>query len=318
MRDLHLLPKIRDSLSFLYVEHARVEQDDHAIAVYDANGKTPVPCASLTTLLLGPGTNITHSAIKTLAASGCLVLWVGEGGVRLYAQGLGETRSSRFLLKQVRLWADPALHEQVVRRMYEMRFDEPVDPLWTLQQIRGHEGIRVRRIYEGYGKATGVEWTGRNYDRKAWGNSDPINRALSAANACLYGVCHSAILSIGCSAALGFVHTGRQLSFVYDVADLYKTEVTIPSAFAVVGDGLEDVEGRARRMVRDVVVERQLLKRIVPDLQSLLGIGLDDSSEPDNAESDADSDTMPPGDLWVPEGSIEGGVNRARDAHPEG
>jgi CRISPR-associated protein Cas1 len=312
MRDLHLLPKVRDSLSFLYVEHARIEQDEQAVAVYDADGKTPVPCTALTTLLLGPGTTITHAAIKTLGEAGCLVLWTGEAGVRLYAQGLGETRSSRLLQQQVRLWADPAGHEIVVRRMYELRFGESVPPTATLQQIRGREGIRVRRTYEEFSRATGVPWTARAYSRGRWDAADPVNRALSAANACLYGVCHSAILSLGCSPALGFIHTGRQLSFVYDIADLYKTEFTIPAAFRVVAEGDTDVERRARRLVRDVVTERQLLRRIVPDLQALLELGsLDEAMIVD---PDADTADLPPGGLWDPDGELDGGVNWGGDA----
>lgn len=322
MRDLHLLPRVRDSLSFLYVEHARVEQEEQAIAVWDANGKTPVPCAALTTLLLGPGTTVTHAAIRTLAEAGCLVLWTGESGVRLYAQGLGETRSSTLLQRQVRLWADPAAHEVVVRRMYEMRFGEAVDPAESLQQIRGREGIRVRQVYAQYSRLTGVRWTGRSYDRSDWSRSDPINRALSSANAALYGVCHSAILSVGCSPALGFIHTGRQLSFVYDVADLYKSDITIPAAFAVAAAGADDVEGRARRLVRDVIVERQLLKRVVPDVQRLFDAPPEDATQapppdagraPDLSAADPDAGDLPPGDLWAPDGEVRGGTNWAPD-----
>lgn len=140
MKDLHLLPKVRDSWSYLYVEHCRVEQEQKAIAIYDADGKVPVPCATLTALMLGPGTTITHAAVRALADNGCLVLWAGEGGVRFYAQGMGETRSSRNLLRQARLWADSTTRLKVVRRLYQMRFQEPLDESLTLRQIRGKEG----------------------------------------------------------------------------------------------------------------------------------------------------------------------------------
>ena len=122
MKDLHILPKIRDSWSYLYVEHGKIDQDDKAIAIHDAQGKVPVPCASLTTILLGPGTSITHAAIRTLAENGCLVAWTGEESVRFYAQGIGETRSARSLLRQAWLVSDPARRLQVVRRLYGMRF----------------------------------------------------------------------------------------------------------------------------------------------------------------------------------------------------
>lgn len=317
MRDLHLLPKVRDSLSFLYVEYTAIEQDDKSIALVDVRGRTPVPCASLTTLLLGPGTTITHAAMKTLAESGCLVMWSGEAGVRLYAQGLGETRSSRWTLQQARLWADDESHMRVVRRMYEMRFLDPVPAGESLEQLRGREGVRVRTTYRRLSEATGVRWEGRSYRRGDWNAADPLNRALSAANACLYGICHSAILSVGCSPALGFIHTGRLLSFVYDVADLYKTAVTIPAAFAVVAEHSDDVERRVRHLVRDAAYDGELLKRIVPDLRKILEMDAGrDESTADDGNADPDADDMPPGDLWTPSGEARGGVNYGDASEP--
>ena len=237
IRDLHLLPKIRDSWSYLYVERCRIDQEDKAIAIHDAGGKTPVPCAALTLLMLGPGTAITHAAVRTLADNGCLVMWCGEEAVRFYAIGMGETRSSRNLLAQARLWADPASRLAVVVRMYRMRFDEPVPEDATLQELRGREGIRVRRSYASASQETGIAWEGRSYRSSNWRSADAVNRALSCANSCLYGLCHAAIVAAGFSPALGFIHTGKMLSFVYDIADLYKTEVSIPMAFAAVKEG---------------------------------------------------------------------------------
>jgi CRISPR-associated protein Cas1 len=308
MHDLHMLPKVRDSWSYLYVEHCRIDQEDRAIALHDANGKTPVPCASLALLMVGPGTTMTHAAIRVLAETGCTVLWVGERGVRCYAQGLGETRSSHNLLRQVRLWSDPALHLRVVRLMYAMRFTEPLDHDLTLQQIRGKEGIRVREAYARASREYGVEWHGRAYNRQDWAMSDPVNRALSAANSCLYGVCHAAILSAGYSPALGFVHTGRQLSFVYDIADLYKVDLTIPAAFAAVADGTRLLETSVRWKCRDLFHEKRLLARIVDDIASLLGIeDADVATEEDTRR--VDEDMALPGDIWDPTGEVDGGVN---------
>jgi CRISPR-associated protein Cas1 len=224
VKDLHILPKVRDSWSYLYVEHCVVEQDDFAIAVFDQQGKMPVPCASLSLLMLGPGTKITHAAIRALADNGCLVAWTGEAGVRFYAQGLGETRSSANLLRQAACHADAEQRLRVVRQMYAMRFPEPLDPALTLKQIRGKEGIRVRELYAHWSRETGVKWDGRAYKQNDWRRATPINRALSAANSCVYGVVHAAIIAAGYSPALGFIHTGKMLSFVYDVADLYKCQ----------------------------------------------------------------------------------------------
>jgi CRISPR-associated protein Cas1 len=302
------LPKVRDSWSYLYVEHCRIDQDAKAIALHDARGKVSVPCASLLLLMLGPGTTITHAAIRALADNGCLVAWCGEGAVRFYAQGMGETRSARRLLHQARLCSIPSLRLQVVRRLYEMRFDEPLDPELTLQQIRGREGARVRAAYARASEETGIPWSGRTYQRQEWGMADAVNRALSAANSCLYGVCQAAIVSAGYSPALGFIHTGKMLSFVYDIADLYKAELTVPVAFRTTAEGEMHLESRVRHRCRDMFTEMQLLKRIIPDIEYALGIR-EGGTE---AESAFDDDEALPGGLWDPDtGTAEGGVNWA-------
>lgn len=310
IRDLHLLPKIRDSWSYLYVERCRIDQEDKAIAVHNVGGKTPVPCASLTLLMLGPGTTITHAAIRALAENGCMVMWCGEESVRFYAVGMGETRSSRNLLAQARLWADPATRLAVVVRMYRLRFDEPAPEDATLQELRGREGIRVRQSYADASRETGVPWEGRSYRSSNWRSADPINRALSCANSCLYGLCHAAIVSAGFSPSLGFIHTGKMLSFVYDIADLYKTEVSIPMAFAAVKEGDTQLETRVRKACRDAFREARLLERIVPDLHSVLN--LDENQQLAGEQSAFDSDEAAPGGLWDPAaGQVPGGVNQS-------
>jgi CRISP-associated protein Cas1 len=306
IKDLHTLPKVRDSLSYLYVEHCRVDQDDKAIAFHDGGGKVPVPCASLVSLMLGPGTTITHAAVRTLAENGCLVLWTGEMGVRFYAQGMGETRAARNLIHQARLASTPEWRLRVVRRMYEMRFVESLDESLTLQQIRGKEGIRVREAYAQASRETGVPWSGRSYRRDNWGSADPVNRALSAANSCLYGVCHAAIVSAGYSPALGFIHTGKMLSFVYDIADLYKADLTVPLAFSAVAEDQTNLESRIRRACRDVFHDTRLLQRVIPDIERALSV----LSLSENAGKDFDTEDALPGGLWDPStGETEGGVN---------
>lgn len=311
MKNLQVLPKIRDSLSYLYVEHARIDQDAKAIAIHDATGKVPVPCASLSLLMLGPGTSVTHAAIRALADNGCLVIWSGEEAVRFYAQGMGETRSARNLLRQALLCSNPRLRLEVVRRLYQMRFAEPLAEGLTLRQIRGKEGIRVREAYARASRDSGIPWTGRSYRPQQWRVADPVNRALSTANSCLYGICHAAIVSAGYSPALGFIHTGKMLSFVYDIADLYKTELSIPVAFGVVAQGNHDLESRVRRACRDAYKVGRLLQRIVPDIEHALGTS--------SADAAWDEDDASPGGLWDPEeGEVAGGVNRADDFRGSG
>jgi len=312
MRDLHLLPKIRDSWSYLYVEHCQIDQEAKSIACRDATGLTPVPVATLALLMLGPGTSITHAAMRTLADNGCSVQWVGEQAVRFYAQGLGETRSARRLMRQARLWADPQLHLAVVRRMYQMRFPEPLDATLTLQQIRGREGVRVREAYAEASRESGVAWSGRTYQRSEWNWADPVNRALSAANSCLYGICHAAILSAGYSMALGFVHTGKQLSFVYDIADLYKADLTIPAAFAAVADDAPGLESRVRRACRERFRDLRLLARVVEDIEDVLRVDIGQPAAEDDLDDEYALDAAMPSGLWDPDlGIVPGGIDHS-------
>lgn len=304
VRDLHVLPKFGDGWSYLYVEHCRVDQEARAIAIHDDSGKVPVPCANLALLMLGPGVSITHAAISVLADHGCLVTWCGEQGVRLYAVGMGETRSAANFLHQARAWADADLHWKVVRRLYQLRFAETFEPGLTLRQIRGMEGVRVRDAYAKAARETGVPWSGRTYRRDKWTDADPVNRALSAANACLYGLCHAAIISAGFSPALGFIHTGKMLSFVYDVADLYKTEITIPAAFRAAAEEKDGLERRVRISCRDLFVSARLLERIIPDIQKALMVPKKGTAD----DGRFDQDAAAPGSLWDPEmGEVKGG-----------
>lgn len=304
VRDLHVLPKLRDGWSYLYVEHCRIDQEAQAIAIRDEFGKVPVPCANLALLMLGPGVSITHAAIVVLADHGCLIAWCGEGGVRFYAAGMGETRSAANFLHQARLWADPQQHLNVVLRLYQLRFGETFDAKMTLRQIRGMEGARVRDAYARAAREAGVSWSGRSWRGGSWADADAANRALSVAHACLYGLAHAAIVSAGFAPALGFIHTGKMLSFVYDVADLYKTEVAVPAAFRAVAEGERDLERRVRVCCRDLFVSTRLLERIVVDIQEVLMLPRKATS----LDAAFDEDGSVPGFLWDPvKGTVEGG-----------
>lgn len=293
MLDLRSLPKLRDGLSYVYVDKAVIQRFRQSVEVVDERGKTALPIAALAVLLLGPGTSISHEAVKLLALNGCSILWVGEDSTRFYAQGIGETRKAYRLLHQAALVSEPDKHKQVAMRMYKFRFDEPLPDDLNMEQLRGREGVRVRSIYKTMGRRYGVTWKGRRYDRKTWLASDPINQALSAANTLLNGLCHAAILSGGFSPGLGFVHTGKQLSFVYDVADLYKTEISIPVAFEATAMGTNGLDARVRQAMRQKIHETKLLERILPDLDRLLEI------HPNLEQDDRlDEDGALPTELW--------------------
>jgi CRISP-associated protein Cas1 len=275
MKSLHELPRFLDRWSYLYLDRGLLDQESGGLVFHTADAHTPIPIDQLSLVMLGPGICISHAAVKALAANNCLLAWVGENGVRLYAHSTGGTFSARRLVLQAKLVSDESSRLAVAYRMYQKRF--PGNPLEgkSIEQVRGMEGLRVRKAYEAISAEHGIKWEGRNYDQGNWFQATAANRALSAGNACLYGVCHAAIVSAGYSAALGFIHTGKMLSFVYDVADLYKTETTVPLAFRLAATVTKDLERTVRMQCRHVFHAAKLMERILPDIAEVLNAGDD-------------------------------------------
>lgn len=266
------LPRAADRMSFLYLEHCVVHREDGAVTARDDKGMVRIPAASLLAVLLGPGTSVSHQAMSLLGECGTAAVWVGERGVRYYAHGRSLATSSRLLVEQAARVSSPQKRLAVAREMYTMRFaGEDVDGL-TMQQLRGREGARIRSVYRENSRRTGVPWKRREYEYDDFDASDPINQALSAAHAALYGVIHAVVVSLGCSPGLGFVHTGHERSFVYDIADLYKADVTIPIAFDVVAENMSDIAVTTRRRVRDRIFELKVIERSVRDIHKLFEV----------------------------------------------
>lgn len=268
--ELHALPQIKDRMTFLYLEHCTLGREDGAVTVTDEKGIVHIPAAAITVLLLGPGTRVTHRAMELMGDTGVGVVWVGEHGVRYYAHGRPLTTKSGLLQRQAELVSNTRKHLSVVRKMYQLRFpDENVSGM-TMQQLRGREGSRVRMAYRTASRNTGVPWNGREYQPEDFAAGDKVNQALSAGHACLYGLAYAVIVSLGCSPGLGFVHVGHERSFVYDIADLYKAEITIPIAFEAAAEDPEDLPSVVRRKVRDAMVSQHILERMVHDIRYLL------------------------------------------------
>ena len=268
--ELQELPQIKDRISFLYLERCLINRLDSAITVTDERGTVHVPSAALGVMLLGPGTNITHRAIELIGDTGTSIIWIGEHGVRYYAHGRPLTHSSRLLVAQAALATNSRARLAVAREMYQLRFPNEDVSKMTMQQLRGREGARIRTVYRNMSKKTGIAWDGREYDPDNYQSSNVINMALSAAHTCLYGVAHSVIAALGCSPGLGFVHSGHEKSFVYDIADLYKAETTIPIAFEVTARSPNDIGAETRRAVRDSFADGRIIERIVSDIRRLL------------------------------------------------
>ena len=265
---------IKERVSLLFLERGELDVLDGAFVLVDKNGvRTQIPVGSVACLMLEPGTRVSHAAVVLAARVGCLLVWVGEAGVRLYAAGQpGGARSDR-LLYQARLALDEEARLRVVRKMYEIRFQGPVPSQYSVMQLRGMEGARVRELYVQFAMKYGVEWKGRNYDAASWGSGDLANRCLSSATACLYGICEAAVLAAGYAPAIGFIHSGKPLSFVYDVADLFKFDTVVPVAFRVAAANPFDPERAVRLACRDSFRETRLLKKIIPTIEEVLNAG---------------------------------------------
>lgn len=265
---------IKDRLSILYVEKGRLDVLDGAFVVVDKNGvRTHIPVGGVACLMLEPGTRVSHAACALAARVGTLLVWVGEAGVRLYSAGQpGGARADR-LLYQAKLALDPDLRLKVVRKMYSMRFSEDAPARRSVEQLRGIEGARVREMYKRLARTFGVEWKARNYDTTQWDSGDIPNRCLSASTSCLYGVTEAAVLAAGYAPAVGFIHTGKPLSFVYDVADVYKFDTVVPVAFRIAARNPSNPEQLVRLACRDVFRESKLLERIIPGIEDMLAAG---------------------------------------------
>ena len=298
--ELTELPRIEDRVSFIYVEHAKINRQDGALTVMDSKGIVRIPAAIIGILLLGPGTDISHRAVELLGDTGTSIIWVGERGVRFYANGRPLAHSTKYLEKQAVLFSNRNTRLLVARKMYQIRFPGEDVMKLTMQQLRGREGARIRNLYRQEAKRYEIDWTKRDYDPNNYEDGSPVNKALSAANVSLYGICHSVIVALGMSPGLGFVHTGHDKSFVYDIADLYKAEYTIPLAFKLASEVTEDEDiGRlARLRLRDKCIDGKLMKKIVRDLQYLMEI---------NPEDDIKIETI---NLWDEKGKlVKYGVN---------
>ncbi len=270
---------IKERMSVVFVERGEIDVVDGAFVVVDAQGfrvrpiLTHIPVGGVACIMLEPGTLISHRAAALAARVGTLLVWVGEAGVRLYSAGQpGGARADR-LLYQAKLALDESLRLKVVRKMYAIRFGEEPPERRSVEQLRGIEGARVRRTYQLLAQRFGVKWKGREYDPEKWDVSDLPNRCLSSATSCLYGVTEAAVLAAGYAPAVGFIHTGKPLSFVYDVADIYKFETVVPAAFKVAAANPPNAERAVRLACRDIFRQTKLLERIIPDIEEILAAG---------------------------------------------
>lgn len=296
--ELHDLPQIKDRLTFLYLEKCRISREDSALKAENKDGYVLIPAGMYLVLILGPGVALTHRAAELLGHAGTAIVWTGDTAIKFYGYGKSLAENSRLLINQARIVSYPKLHIEAVKKLYGLRYpDEDLTSL-TLQQLRGKEGARMRKTYAENAKKYGVEWTGRTYRVDDFKSGTPINRALSVANTCLYGLCYSVISGMGLSPGLGLIHVGHQLSLVYDLADLYKAELTIPLCFELVSVSDYEIESRVRKEIRTSFWSSKLIERMVKDLLYIFQEGVTDEESYSEALS-----------LWDGmRGSVEAGI----------
>lgn len=286
---------MKERAGIIFLEYGELDVIDNAFVLVDKTGvRVQIPIGGLACVMLEPGTRVSHAAVVLAARVGCLLVWVGEAGVRLYASGQpGGARADR-LLYQARVALDDDARLNVVREMFRLRFDEEAPSRRSIDQLRGIEGARVREIYKLIAQKYGIEWKSRNYDRKQWDAADIPNRCLSSATACLYGLSEAAILAAGYAPAIGFLHRGKPQSFVYDIADIYKFETVVPAAFETAarikkgkGDGSAP-ERQVRIACRNLFRKTGVLEKIIPAIDQILKAGgLDPPDEAPEASDPA-------------------------------
>lgn len=266
------LPQLKDRISFIYLEYCRLSREDSALKAEDKEGFVLIPSHAILTVILGPGCTLTHRAAELLSDSGTSIVWAGQGGQRFYGYGRSLARNANLLINQAKIVSNPKLHIEAVKKMYGMRFpDEDLTGL-TLQQLRGKEGSRMKKVYREQSLKWSVPWSGRRYDVNDFSSGDPVNQALSVANTCLYGVVLAVVSGLGLSPGLGLIHTGLERSLIYDVADLYKAELTIPICFQLVSESEVGVEKRVRAALRNAIFSSNLVERMVIDLLSIFDL----------------------------------------------
>jgi len=269
------LPQVKDKYPFLYLERGRLEIDDSSIKWIDAdNNVVPLPVATLNALLLGPGTTVTHDAVKTAVSANCSICWVGEDSLLFYAAGFLPTADTRNLKQQIELASDAEKSLEVARRMFARRFPDAELQGKSMQEMMGMEGYRVRGLYQQKAEEYQVGWKGRQFTPGKFELGDITNQILTATNAALYGILCSAVHSTGYSPHVGFIHSGSPMPFIYDLADLYKEQLCVDLAFALTRDlaGRYD-KNKVSAAFRQRVIAMGLLARVGEDIQELLGGG---------------------------------------------
>lgn len=266
-----------DRHGLIWLDRGRLEVEDGCLRFVTAGGVLAagdyqIPHQSLSIVLLGPGSSVTHDALRILAAHGCALAAVGTGGVRFYTAPPLLPDTSALARRQAEFWASPKERVAVARRMYAMRFGEEVKAR-TLDMLRGMEGARIKRAYELTAQRFGVPWLGRRYDRASPNATDISNQAINHAASAVEAAAAIAVSATATIPQLGFVHEESGQSFVLDVADLVRHDVLLPVAFGaakhVIKNPSENLERLVRMRAAEVFNREQVIAGLIERIKEL-------------------------------------------------
>ncbi|MDY3868956.1 MAG: type I-E CRISPR-associated endonuclease Cas1e [Pyramidobacter sp.] len=263
-------------------------------------GTYDIPYQTVSVILLGPGTTISHDVFRLAGKHGVGLMAVGENGVRCYTSPPQSPDTSTLARRQVALWSNPASRRQVVLRMYEIRFGEEL-PTLSVEALRGIEGSRVREYYKILAQRYGVVWKHRKFDRQNPERNDDINNAVNHAATAVYAAATVAVAATSTIPQLGFIHESSYYAFALDIADLFRMDVTIPIAFQGLRENQKDpsqeLERQVRRLAGRTFAREKLIPKMIDVIKELLaeGDGEDEyradkeDGEPQNADDSRDN-----------------------------
>ena len=271
----------KDRAGLLYLARGALTSRDGTLAFMQGEatatdalspGDHAIPLQGVSMILLGPGSTVSHDALRLLAHARTALVAVGEDGVRFYTAPPLIPDRSRLARRQARLWAEDDQRVSIARRMYAWRFGE-VLPHRSLDVMRGIEGARMKESYRLLARQIGVNWRGRNYDRARPQASDAPNQALNHASSAVEGAAAIAVAATGTIPQLGFIHEDPGQSFVLDIADLYRDAVTISCAFRaakrIAEQPGENIERVTRRLTGRALAREQVIPSMIDRIKSL-------------------------------------------------
>jgi len=252
------------TLRFICTEQVELRAGDYAI-----------PYQNVSLILLGPGSTVSHDALRILARHGTLLAAVGEGGTKFYtAPPMGQAHSE-VARAHARLWADEKLRLDTARRMYAFRFGK-ILPHRDIAVLRGIEGARMKETYRIEADRHRLPWQGRRYDRSHPDGTDIPNQAINHVATFVECAADIAVAAVGALPPLGFIHEDSSNAFTLDIADLYRAEVTIPLAFRVARQAAEKSDLNLERMLRkEAAVEfrrGKLIAKMIDRIKELLSV----------------------------------------------